>query len=75
MQFKEGHQKHAKITSNPSLYKTPYLSEQKSITRSIFKFISGIYFSIEISIKEKSAKNGGHLNPGNTCSEAKDIDM
>ena len=37
-----------------------------SITRSISKFISLIYFSIKITIKEYLAKNGGHLSPGNT---------
>ena len=37
-----------------------------SITRSISKFISLIYFSIKITIKEQLAKNGGHLSSGNT---------
>ena len=50
-------QKHAESLSNPSLYKSSYLSEKSIlITRSISNIISVIYFSIKISIKEtKSA--------------------
>ena len=36
------------------------------ITRSISKFISVIYFSIKITIKELTAKNGVHNKPGST---------
>ena len=64
-------QKHAEIPSNPSLYKRSYFSDKNDlITRSISKFISVIYFSIEITIKEKTAKNGGHVKPGSTVVHA-----
>ena len=43
-----------------------YVEKINSITRSISKFISLIYFSIKITIKEKLAKNRGHLCSGNT---------
>ena len=43
-----------------------YVEKINSITRCISKFISLIYFSIKITIKEQLAKNGGHLSPGNT---------
>ena len=43
-----------------------YMEKISSITRYISKFISLINFSIKITIKEKLAKNGGHLSPGNT---------
>ena len=60
-------QKHAEIPSDPSLYKSSCLSEKNIlITRSVSKFISVIYFSIKITIKEKPAKNGGHVKPGST---------
>ena len=51
--FKEKHQKHIKIPSNPSLYK-PHIGVKKiiSITRSIPKFVSLISLSIKIIIKE-----------------------
>ena len=53
------------LPSNPSLYKSSYLSEKNIlITRSISTFISVIYLSIKITIKELMAKNGGHFNPG-----------
>ena len=46
-------QKRAEIPSNPSLYKSSYLSENNIlIRRSISKFISVIYFSIKTTIKE-----------------------
>ena len=45
-------EKHAEIPSNPSLYKSSYFSEKNIlITQSIPKFVSVIYFSIEITIK------------------------
>ena len=51
--FKAEEQKHVEIPSNPSLYKSSYLSEKNIlITRSISKFIFVIYFSIKITIKE-----------------------
>ena len=57
-------QKHAEIPSNPSLYKSSYLSEKNSlITWFISNYISVIYFSIQITIKEKTTKNGGHVEP------------
>ena len=60
-------QKHAEIPSNPSLYKSSYLSDKNSlITWFISKYISVIYFSIQITIKELTAKNGGHVEPGST---------
>ena len=53
-------QKHAEIPSNPSQYKRSYVSEKNNlITRSISNFISAIYFSIEITIKEYTAKKTG----------------
>ena len=56
-------QKHAEILSNPSLYKSSYLSEKNTlITRSVSKFISVFYFSIKITIKEKTAKTGVTLS-------------
>ena len=42
------------------------MEKNNSITRSISKFISLIYISIKITIKELLAKNGGHLSSGNT---------
>ena len=46
-------QKHAEILSYLSLYKRSYLGEKNIlITRSVSKFISVIYFSIKITIKE-----------------------
>ena len=52
---------YAKFPSNPSLYKTTYQNEKiNSITRSTSKFISIIYFSIKIIIRDYSAENGGH---------------
>ena len=43
-------QKHAEIPSNPSLYKSSYLSEINVLTtRSISKFISVIYFATKIN--------------------------
>ena len=60
-------QKHAQIPSNPSLYKRSYFSGKNNPnTRSISKFISEISFSIELTIKEETAKNRGHLKPGST---------
>ena len=60
-------QKHAEIPSNPSLYKSSYLSEKNIlITWSVSKLISVIYFSIKITIKEERANKGGHVNPGST---------
>ena len=51
----------------PAYTKNSHLcGKNNSITRSISKFIALIYFSIKITIKEKLAKNGGHLSPGNT---------
>ena len=45
--------KHTEIPSNHSLYKSSYLSEKNIlITRSISKFVSVIYFSFKITIKE-----------------------
>ena len=43
-----------------------YVEKINSITRSISKSISLIYFSIKITIKEWLAKNGGHLSSENT---------
>ena len=46
-------QKHAEIPSNPSLYKSSYLSENNIlIMRSVSKLISVFYFSIILTIKE-----------------------
>ena len=46
-------QNQAEVASNPSLYESAYLSEKNIlITLSIFLFISVIYFSIIITIKE-----------------------
>ena len=46
-------QKHAEISSNPSVYKRSYFSEKNNPnTRSISKFISEISFLVEITIKE-----------------------
>ena len=46
-------QKHTEIPSNLSLYKSSYISEKNILTMlSISKFISVIYFSIKIAIKE-----------------------
>ena len=46
-------QNQAEIPSNPSLYKSSFLSEKNIlITWSISKSISVIYFSIKITIKE-----------------------
>ena len=60
-------QKHAEIPSNPSLYESSYLSEKNSlIMQFISKYISVIYFLIQITMKEKAAKNGGHVDPGST---------
>ena len=60
-------QKHAEIPSNHSLYKRSYFSwKNNSNTRSRSKFISEISVSIEITIKESTAKNGGHVKPGST---------
>ena len=46
-------QKHAEIPSNPSLYESSYLSEKNSlIMQFISKYISVIYFLIQITMKE-----------------------
>ena len=46
-----------------------YVKKINSITRSISKYISLIYFSIKLTIKELLAKNGGHQSSGNTLME------
>ena len=50
-----------------------YVEKINLITRSISKFISLIYFSIKITIKEYLAKNRGHLSSGNTIAYHDDL--